>query len=192
MPSHRWESKGHRDSGVVAVETAIVSMLLFILLVGVIESSLLFKDYLVVAAATRAGARMGASQPRISSGLDPAYFAQLAANQVTNATAGLLPANLQQVWVYKASAATGLPDSGSFASCTTCVKFTWSAGALTPSYSNWPASSQDACSGDINRDSLGVYVQYKHPSPLGFFFNGLILNQSTVMLVEPTTAPICK
>ena len=191
MPSHRWESEGRGDNGVVAVETAIVSMLLFILLVGVIESSLLFKDYLVVASATRAGARMGASQPRVYSGLDPAYFAQLAANQVANASAGLLPANLQQVWVYKASAVTGLPDSGSFASCNTCVKFTWSAGALTPSYSNWPASSQDACSGDV-RDSLGVYVQYKHPSPLGFFFNGLILNQSTVMLVEPTTAPICK
>ena len=135
---------------------------------------------------------MGASQPRISSGGDPAYFAQLAANQVTNATAGLIQSNLKQVWVYKASAATGLPDSGSFAGCTVCVKFQWSGGALIPSSSNWPASSQNACSGDPARASLGVYVQYKHSSPLGFFFNPATLNQSTVMWIEPTTAPICK
>ena len=194
MPSQRWESKGQRDGGVVAVETAIISMFLLVLLFGVVESSFLFKDYLSVSAATRAGARMGASQPRIASVSGSPDFAQLAANQVTNAITGLIPANLQQVWVYKASATTGLPDSGSFASCTVCDKFTWSAvtQSLVDTSSSWPAGSQDACSGDSNRDSLGVYIQYRHSSPLGFFFKGAILNESTVMWIEPTTAPICK
>ena len=194
MPSKRWESKGHGDSGVVAVETALVSMLLLVLLFGVVESSFLFKDYLTVAAATRAGARMGASQPRIASVSGSPDFAQLAANQVTNAITGLIPANLKQVWVYKASAATGLPDSGSFASCGVCDKFTWNVAtqSLLDTSSGWPALSQNACSGDLNRDSLGVYIKYRHSSPTGFFFNGAILNQSTVMWVEPTTAPICK
>jgi Flp pilus assembly protein TadG len=198
MPWERWRSAGHRDSGAVAVETAFVSMLLVVLLFGIVDSSFLFKDYLAVSAASRAGARMGASQPRIASVSGSPDFAQLAANQVTNAITGLIPANLQQVWVYKASGTTGLPDSGSFASCTVCVKFTWSAGALIPSYSNWAASTQDACEGDVGplpaplRDSLGVYVQYKHSSPLGFFFKNAIVRQSTVMWIEPTTAPICK
>jgi hypothetical protein len=193
MPWERWRSTGHRDSGAVAVETAFVSMLLVILLFGVVESSFLFKDWLAVSSAARSGARMGASQPRIASVAGSPDFAQLSANQVTNAITGLIPANLQQVWVFKASGTTGLPDSGSFASCTVCVKFVWNAGtkSLTPSYSNWDASSQNACPGDPARDSLGVYVSYKHSSPLGFFFKNALVNQSTVMWIEPTIALVC-
>jgi TadE-like protein len=192
MPWDRRESTVHRDSGAVAVETALVSMLLIILLFGIVESSFLFKDWLSVSAAARAGARMGASQPRVASVAGSPDFAQLSANQVTNAMSNLIPANLQQVWVYKASSTTGLPDSGSFASCLVCVKFVWSAGALTRSYNNWPALNQNACPGDPLRDSLGVYVEYRHFSPLGVFFKNAIVSQSTVMWIEPTTALICK
>jgi Flp pilus assembly protein TadG len=195
MPWERRRSTVHRDSGVVAVETGIVSMLLVILLFGIVESSFLFKDYLAVSAATRAGARMGASQPRIASVAGSPDFAQLSANQVTNSITGLIPANLLEVWVYKASATTGLPDSDSFASCTVCVKFTWNAASksLTPKVgTTWPAPNQNACPGDPLRDSLGVYVKYQHSSPLGFFFKNAIVSQSTVMWVEPTTAAICK
>ena len=176
----------YRDSGTVAVETAVVSMLLIILLFGIAESSFLFKDGLSVSAAARAGARMGASQPRVPN------FAQAAADQVTNSLSDLDPANLQAVWVYRTTstgAFAGLPDSGSFASCTTCVKFTWNAAASPPalqqSYGNWLNTSQNACAGDPARDSLGVYVKYRHTSPLGFFFNNAIISESTVMWVEP-------
>jgi TadE-like protein len=193
MPSERREFMDHRDSGAVAVETAMVSMLLIILLFGIIESSFLFKDWISVSAAARAGARMGASQPRSPS------FAQDSANQVTNAISDLTPANIQEVWVYKASHAndvppTSFPDSGSFASCTVCVKFSWNAGthSLTQSSGNWPYTSQNACAGDPARDSVGVYVKYKHTSPLGFFFNNATVSESTVMWIEPTSAAICK
>ena len=193
MLCERRECARHRDSGVVAVETAIISMFLVTLLFGIVDSSLLFKDYITVSAAARAGARMGASQPLVAG---TSNFAQLAADQVTNSVAGLNPANIQAVWVYRTTGATGLPDSGSFASCNVCVKFTWNAAAtppsLQPSYTNWAASSQNACAGDPARDSLGVYVQYKHTSPAGFFFNNQVLSESTVMWIEPTTAPICK
>lgn len=197
MPSDRREPTGNRDSGAVAVETALVSTLLIILLFGIIESSFLFKDGLAVSAASRAGARMGASQPRLAGTPD---FAQLSANQVINALSDFTPANLQEVWVYKSSGTTKYPDSGSFASCNTCVKFAWNAGShsLVPTYSNWPASSQNACSGDVGpapnlRDSLGVYVKYRHSSPLGFFFNNLTVSESTVMWIEPWFATaMCK
>jgi len=188
MPAERGGSTADRDSGAVAVETSLVSMLLIMLLFGMIESSFLFKDWLSVSAAARAGARMGASQPRLPN------FAQDSANQVTNAISGLLPANIEQVWVYRTTGATGLPDSGSFASCTVCVKYTWNAGtkSLQQSSGNWLYTSQNACAGDPLRDSLGVYVQYRHSSPLGFFFNNATVAESTVMWVEPTTDPICK
>lgn len=193
MPSDRREPTGNRDSGAVAVETALVSMLLIILLFGIIESSFLFKDWISVSAAARAGVRMGTSQPRSPS------FAQDSANQVTNAVSDLTAANIQEVWVYKASHVndvppTNFPDSGSFASCTVCVKFTWNAdtNSLTPSSDNWPYTSQNACAGDLARDSLGVYVKYKHTSPLGFFFNNATVNEATVMWIEPTSAAVCK
>lgn len=186
---------GHRDSGAVAVETAVVSMFLIILLFGIVETSFLFKDWLSVSAAARAGARMGASQPRV------ANFAQASADQVTNALSSLNPANLQAVWVYKTTGATGSPP----ATCNPnspnsyCVPFTWNGSQLTTSsLGNWPSTSQDACAGDVTtgtnlRDSLGVYVKYKHTSPLGFFFNNSIISQSTVMWIEPWTADVhCK
>jgi Flp pilus assembly protein TadG len=100
-----------------AVETAVVSMLLIILLFGIVESSFLFKDWLSVSAAARAGARMGASQPRI------ANFAQASADQVTNALSDLNPANLQAVWVYKTTGITGSPPATCNLS-SSCVPFT--------------------------------------------------------------------
>jgi len=188
MPSESRVLKGPRDSGTVAVETAVVSSLLITLLFGVVEASFFFKDYITVSSAARAGARMGAAQPRVST------FAQDAANQVTNGVTGLSSANIEEVWVYRTTNATGLPDSGSYANCTTCVKFTWNVGTqrLAPSYSNWAAASQNACDADPLRDSLGLYVKYKHSSPIGFFFKDKIVSESTVMWIEPTVVIPCK
>lgn len=189
MRSGSRQPTGYRDSGVVAVETAIVSMFLITLLFGIVESTFLLKDWITVSAAARAGARMGASQPRLTN------FAQASADQVTNAIAGLNPANLQEVWVYKATYATGMPDSGSFASCSVCVKYTWDGvlKKLQESSNNWPPASQNACAGDPNRGALGVYVKYRHTSPLGAFFNNATVSESTVMWIEPLSiSTICK
>jgi len=194
MASRRRGWIGHCDGGAVAVETAVVLTILVTLLFGIVDSSFLFKDSLSVSAAARAGARMGASQPRVSN------FAQAAADQVTNSLSDLNPNNLQAVWVYRTTgtgALAGLPDSGSFASCTTCVKFVWQASTSSLSSSaaggsdNWASTSQNACGGDPARDSLGVYVKYKHTSPLGFFFNNMMISESTVMWIEPTISAIC-
>jgi len=187
MPLERLRLTGHRDSGTVAVETAIVSLFLIVLLFGIVETAFLIKDWLSVSAAARAGARMGASEPRGPS------FAQDSADQVTNAISGLNPADLL-VWVYKTTSTTGQPP----ATCTNvspnnCVPFTWNGTQLaTTASTNWAASSQNACAGDNNRDVLGVYVKYKHTSPLGFFFNNATVSESTVMWIEPSFALICK
>lgn len=187
MRSGSRQPTGYRDSGVVAVETAIVSMFLIVLLFGIVESSFLLKDWITVSAAARAGARMGASQPRMPN------FAGDSAAQVTNAIAGLNPANLQEVWVYKATYATGMPDSGSFASCSVCVKYTWNGVTLQQSFNNWDPLSQNACAGDPNRGALGVYVKYRHTAPLGYFFNNATVSESTVMWIEPLSiSTICK
>jgi Flp pilus assembly protein TadG len=202
MPSKRWKSRGHRDSGAVAVETAVVSLLLITLLFGIVETSFLLKDYLSVSAAARAGARMGASEPRLSPVGNGRTFADDSADQVTNSVSGLAPASLVslEVWVYRASATTGLPSvSGvvpSGGNCSNnCIKYTWLTGATKLTYlaGSWPSSSQNACQGDATRDSLGVYVKYTHTSPIGFFFKNLTVAESTVMWLEPYTGTgICK
>ena len=188
MLLERRSPMGDRDSGAVAVETALVSMLLLTLLFGIVDSSFLLKDWLTVSAAARAGARMGSSEPRWTT------FAQDSADQVTNAITGLNQANLQQVWVYKAAYATGLPLSG--ASCATnCVKYKWDSTAkkLVLLSGSWPYLSQNACPGPVEvRDVLGVYVKYTHSAPLGFFFNGATVSESTVMWLEPSFATDCK
>ncbi len=195
MPSERAKSTGHRDNGAVAVETAAVSLLLIIILFGIVESSFLFKDWISVSAAARAGARMGASQPRSHS------FAQDTADQVASAVSDLDPANIQEVWVYKAAVTANTTTSTNkpfgftdFSNCSVCVKYVWSAStkSLTQSWGNWPWASQNACAGDSARDSLGVYVKYRHTSPLRFFFNNLTMSESAVMWIEPTSAAICK
>ena len=184
MLLERRSPRGDRDSGAVAVETALVSMLLLTLLTGIVESSFLLKDWLTVSAAARAGARMGSAEPRV------ATFAQDAADQVTNAISDLDPARLQDVWVYKADKVTGLPDSSTCA--TSCVAYKWNGTKLVWLSGTWPATSQNACAGDNNRHVLGVKVNYKHSAPLGFFFNNATVSESTVMWIEPSFALDCK
>lgn len=196
MPSMRKRALGDRDSGAVAVETALVATLLLTLIFGIVETSFLFKDWLTVSAAARAGARMGSSEPRTSvwPAADlPRQFADDSADQVTNAISGLDPTNIQEVWVYKAIYSTGLPASG--VGCpSNCVKYNWPIGATKLTYlsGSWPAISQNACAGDVNRDALGVYVSYKHAG-MGFFFKNAIVSESTVMWIEPlSSSGICK
>jgi Flp pilus assembly protein TadG len=188
MRSERWRPSGKHDSGAVAVETALVSVLLVTLLFGIVESSFLFRDWLTVSAAARAGARMGASEPRVP------RFAQDSVDQVTNATSGLNPGNPMEVWVYEANNLTGTPASGSFTCATNCLKYTWDVSTkkfLSPTGS-WDYTLQNACAGDVNRDALGVYVKYTHSALMGMFFNGVTVGESTVMWIEPSRNPICK
>lgn len=198
-PERSRHRNGSREDGAVAVETAVVSMFLIILLMGIVEASFFFKDWITVSSASRAGARMGASQPKVAS------FATSTADQVTNTISGLPATSLTslEVWIYDAKAADGLPASlgagvvPSGNNCTVkCLKYTWSVAssklvpaAPTPgtwSHGAWTTNSgQNACIGDPNRDSLGVYVKFPHFSPLGFFFQNAPVAESTMMWLEP-------
>ena len=60
----------------LVVEAAIVTPVVMVLLFGMIELGFVFKDYLAVAGAVRAGVRTASANPRV------ANFAQVAANKV--------------------------------------------------------------------------------------------------------------
>jgi Flp pilus assembly protein TadG len=165
----------------VAVETALVSLVLLTIMYGVVETSFLYRDALVVSSASRAGARVASSLPRDAS------FASAGVGQVADALGNSMDlSRVTAVWVFKANPATGLPDSGSFASCTSCVKYLGTSGGLVvDGAAGWSATAQDACAG--TQDTLGVYVQYRYPSRLGWFFTNQRLQESTVMRLEPYT-----
>jgi Flp pilus assembly protein TadG len=188
MPSERRGSTANRDRGAVAVETAFISVFLVTLLFGIIDASFLFKDGLTVSSAARAGARMGASQPKSLS------FAQDSADQVTNSISGLAQASRDtiEVWVYEADASlvNGRPSAGICPSA--CVKYNWPNGATKLTYlsGSWASTHQNACNGDSRHNSLGVYVKYQHSSPVGFFFKNVTVSESTVMFLEPVPSAL--
>jgi hypothetical protein len=163
------------ERGAIAVETALVSLLLVTIMSGVIEASMLFKDSYSISSAARGGARLGSSEPVAST------FAQDTAGQVANALRDLDPTRVQAIWVYKASQTTGLPTSGT--SCTSsCLKYTLnSSGAPVLSSGSWTGRS--ACAGGTV-DAVGVYVEYRHRSLFGRFFNNQIIAERAIMSLE--------
>jgi hypothetical protein len=182
------------EKGAVAIEAAILTPLFLLLIFGIIEFGMLFKDWLAVTSSVRAGTRMASAEPRITS------FAQDAADQVAKEGAALDMGNVKELWVYKAQntgSNAGYPVGGdsSFSSCTVCVKFHWSPGAKKfVAYSNtWAATAQNACQPDANHDSVGVYLNIVHPGVTGLIFGNMTLKEHSVMSLEPIpTTKTCK
>jgi hypothetical protein len=170
------------DRGVSAVEAAIVVPVFLLLVVGIIEFGLAFKDQLAVTSAVRAGARIASAEPRIST------FATDAASQVAKEGGALDMSDVESLWVYKADA-SGHPlgSGGSFSSCAdSCVQFSWSGSQFVQTSGSWLSASQDACQGE--QDSVGVYLLFKHQSVTSTFFSYLGLQSYTVMRLEPIPA----
>jgi len=171
-----------REGGAVAVEAALVTPLLLLLIFGIIEFGMFFKDYLAVSSASRAGVRIASAEPRM------ATFADDAANAVLREGAALNPELIEEVWVYDADS-DGYPEggSGSFTSCSPCVKYKYDSATETmKAYSDtWPASAQNACQNDPGRDSVGIYVQYEHTSVSGLVFETTTITDHTVLSLEP-------
>jgi hypothetical protein len=171
------------ESGAVAVEAALVTPLLMLMLFGIVEVSLLLKDDLSVSAAARAGARTGSSLPRFDDGTTD--FAQQAADQVAR-SAGALDLSRVSLTVYAADAAGDPQSGGTPADCTDrCVHFRYdtASSAFVRDGGSWPASSIDACPGDPGQDAIGVYVSYPHKLPV---LGGTVtLADRSVMAFEP-------
>jgi hypothetical protein len=171
-----------KDRGAVAVEAAIITPILLLLLIGILEFGFAYKDQLAITSAVRAGARIASAEPRSAS------FATDAAAQVAREGAALDLSDVKALWVYQADA-TGHPEGagGTFNSCSTnCIQFAWSSasGGFVTSGGSWPATSQDACAGEEN--SIGVYLAYNHdPLTHVIFGNTITLSSYTSMVLEP-------
>jgi Flp pilus assembly protein TadG len=194
LPARLRARRARGEKGAVAIEAAILTPLLLLLVFGIIEFGMLFKDWLAVTSSVRAGTRIASAEPRITS------FAQDAADQVAKEGSALDMANVQELWIYKAQntgSNSGYPVGGdsSFGTCTQCIKFHWNPGTKKfVAYSNtWAATSQNACQGDANHDSVGVYLKILHPGVTGLIFGNMTIKEHSVMSLEPIpTTKTCK
>jgi hypothetical protein len=153
----------------------------------------LFKDYLAVSAAVRAGVRISSASPRTPT------FAQAAANQVANTGGAMSFGSVQQLWVYQANPANNFPLGRSdFGDCGTCVKFSWSAStsAFVKTSDTWSYLTQNACSPQSiggPPDRIGVYLLLKHQSLTKLIFSSINIADASVLSLEPMPVlEVCK
>lgn len=170
------------------VEAAFMLPVVILVVFGIIEYGLVFKDSLTVSASTRSGTRVGVTQSR-----NPAYLDSVK-DAVRDSLTNVMPANqIQYLTVYKADPVTGDPSGGGgFEGCSTdCSRFTFSTGTgdwVSAGGAGWLATDMKACGGPTTTDYLGVYVRVKHDYFTGLFGSSRRLTDHSVLRLEPLPA----
>ncbi len=180
--------RGRRnDSGAVAIETALVTGLLLLIVMGAFEYGMAFRSWFGLSAASREGARIGASVGPVN-GADCAILEAAAA--ALTSTSGNEVVTIKIFDTDPVSGNTGAmstyrplssgavdPGAGEILRCTTWV--------LTSPSTPWVETSRDN-TGD-SRDWLGVDVTYQHNWITGFlWWSGSVeWTNRSVMLLEP-------
>lgn len=192
----------------MAVETALVLIPVMLLLVGIIEFALAYRDNVAVTSAARTGVRVASSGPDdgpcVPSLADETpcpplavpNLAQNAANAIARAGTALPRESIRYIMVYKANAngypgaLTSLPNS--CAGVLNCVMYTWKPAQNQFRYTSgtWPSATINACFPN-NVDSVGVNVVADHDFLTGLFGGGLTLSEHSVMQFEPLLPATC-
>jgi Flp pilus assembly protein TadG len=185
------------ERGAVAVEAALITPLLVLVLFGIIEMSLFMRDAVGVTNQVRAGARIAATEAGAGKpvGSSIPALATDAANSVKTAGSSMPLSSIQYVLVYQANA-TGypLPAGNTNMTCTTnCIKFTYNSGTDAMAYSSgsWDSSTINACVNDSLRQSVGVAMAARHTWITGLFGNGVDVPGRVMMQFEPLPATTC-
>jgi len=173
--------KRNRDSGAVAVETALVTGLLLLIVLGAFEYGMAFRSWFGLTASSREGARVGASVGPIE-GADCAIL-EAAAAALSSTSAN----EVVNIRIFQHPEATGTPSSlyrpaegdiedGEILRCENWFLTTSNA---------WTETDRDNTGDD--RDWLGVEVTYEHAWITGFlFWNGTVQwSNDSVMRLEP-------
>ena len=174
------------ERGATLVEAAIILPVVVLIVFGIIEFGLAFKDSLTVSSATRAGARTASAEPR-----QPTFNTDTA-KAVARAVSALPSGSVEQLWIYKANADGDPVDGGgsAYTSCNTCAVFTWDVATdqfIRQPGPDWNPMTQNACVGDSGHDAVGVYLKVNHDFVTGFFGQRITLKDHTVMNLEPVT-----
>lgn len=208
---HHIHAGGLRRSqrGAIAVEAALVTPLLLMVLFGIVEIALLLRDHVAVSSAVRTGGRIasaaagagpgtcetGPTAPPCTPASSPA-FAQAAADAIQRAGSAMPKDSINYILVYKANNA-GFPGSAttmptSCAGIPACVRFVWrdSLDAFRFHSGSWASASVNACLNES--DSIGVYLNATHDFVTGIMGDGVDVGDRAVLRFEPLSDDTCK
>ena len=190
------------------METALVTPVLIIVLLGIIELPMLIRDYVAITSAARTGARVAAAAPDAGNCVpNPAdvtpcpansvpNFVQIAADAVSRNGTALPARSIRSILVYKANA-NGYPGSltsmpTSCAGVTSCVAYTWNelAGKFKYSGGTWDSRTVNACF-PSNIDLVGVQLIAEHTFLGGLLGTSMEMSERTVMNFEPLPVNLC-
>jgi hypothetical protein len=201
-------SRRRAERGAVAVEAALVTPLLFVLVIGIIEMSLLMRDTVASTSAVRVGGRIAS----VSAGAGPGVcqasenpppcapantpaLAQAAADAIQRGGSALPKDQIDHIIVYSANKqGYPMPDGNtSFACGTNCVRYVWDAGLDKFRYAggSWISTTINACVNHPDRDAVGVAMVAEHPWITGLFGDGVEIKERAVMNFEPLPAEQC-
>jgi hypothetical protein len=204
-----WVRRERNQRGAVAVEAALLTPFLCLLLFGIIEMSLLMRDAVSVNSSVRTGARIAsvsanagpgtcvasANPPPCSPATAPA-LAQAAADAIERAGDAMPKDSIVWVMVYDANPG-GYPQpvGNTTLTCSTnCVMYVWDKTLDQFRYSSgtWDAKNTiNACVNDPNRDAVGVALRANHSWITKLFGNGVSLSERSIMQFEPLPNEQC-
>ena len=196
------------ERGAAAVEAALLTPLLVLVLLGIIETSLFMRDVVSASSSTRVATRIAsvsaaggpgtcqasANPPPCTPASVPA-LAQAAADAVQKAGMAMPKDQINWILVYNADP-TGWPiGSNKTATCSSdCVKYVWDEGIDKFRYASgtWQSPSINACINDPQRMSVGVILNSTHSWVTGVFGSGITLQERNVTQFEPLPFDSCK
>lgn len=192
------------DRGAALVEAALITPVFALLLFGIIEYGLTFRDYLTVANASRDGARAASAFG------DDTYADYNVLQVIKQSTKGFRPNEIQRVIIFDAGGVGGsvLNSAHPANACLnatqgiTNVCNVYVAADLARPRSEfgcqtgrnldrfWCPAALNGQDGrevraSVGPDYIGVYVQTRHNFITGMFGSGLNLNDELVMRIEP-------
>jgi hypothetical protein len=198
-----------RERGAVAVEAALLTPVLALVLFGIIEMALFMRDVASVSSAVHVGARtasVGAgagpgtceasANPPPCSPADVPGLAQAAADAIQKGGTAMPQDEINWILVYNANPqGYPMPAGNTSATCSTeCVKYVWDDGLNKFRYAggSWASSSINACINDPSRMAVGVIMNATHTWITGLFGDGAGVEERTVMQFEPLPNDQCK
>lgn len=197
-----------RSRGAVAVEAALVTPLLMLLVFGIIEMALLMRDDVALTSAVRNGGRTASANAGAGAGgiveggdcLSPCSpanapkLAQLAANAIQRAGSAMPKDSIDELWVYKANTQgyPGAEGTTTWTCGTNCVRYKWvdSKDQFRYYSGTWTSSTINACA-NANPDAVGIYMKATHNFITGLFGNGIQIEDHAVFAFEPLPTLTC-
>jgi hypothetical protein len=205
----------------VAVEAALVTPLVLMMLIGIVEFSFALRDYVSVSAAVRTGIRTATTNSALVSGngtcelpgpdlpspppcspTNTPAFAQLAAQAIQQTGTAMPKDSIDYIFVYKANdkgypganGTTTMPSSISAcaASATPCVAYVWKDAPRSKFiYAGGSWPANTINACPATADSVGVYLHATHKFVSRLFGASIALGDRAVMRFEPLPSTIC-